>query len=296
MDAAENDRRSGIGGSDAPAVLGLSKYKTPFELYLEKRGEIQRKPVQNEAARWGTVLEPAIIQEYAERTGRTVRRPFGVIRHSKLPYMTANIDGFTDDGTLLEVKTARTSEGWGVPGSAEIPEAYLIQVQHYFTVTELRRADIAVLIGGQDFRIYHVDHDDELERLIVEAEAQFWTGVVKGNPPDARTTADMSLRFRNSTQKATAANEYILDVVRQLNDIRAKRDGLDGIEESLKVLVMGYLGNADTLINCEGKPLVTWKSTKPRSAFDRDRFGKDHPDLLAEYTIEGESHRRFLLK
>jgi putative phage-type endonuclease len=61
-------RRHGIGGSDAAAALGLSPWKTPLSLYLEKTGDA-RPFRDNESMLWGRVLEPAIRAEYTRRTG-----------------------------------------------------------------------------------------------------------------------------------------------------------------------------------------------------------------------------------
>ena len=45
-----------IGGSEAAAAIGLSRYKSQLRLYLEKIGEVEREPA-GEAAYWGNILE-----------------------------------------------------------------------------------------------------------------------------------------------------------------------------------------------------------------------------------------------
>ena len=67
------ERMAGIGGSDAAAVMGLSKWKTPLDVFLEKRGEIATDFVDSEPMKWGRLLEPVVRQEYAERSGEVVR-------------------------------------------------------------------------------------------------------------------------------------------------------------------------------------------------------------------------------
>src|SRR5690606_18657199 len=64
-------RRSGIGSSDAATVAGLNRWKTPLDLYLEKRGLVEPEPA-SEAAEWGTILEPTILREFARRNGLCV--------------------------------------------------------------------------------------------------------------------------------------------------------------------------------------------------------------------------------
>ena len=120
------ERRKGIGGSDIAAIMGLSPFRTPFQVYQEKRREVV--PWQgNETTDWGKRMEPAIRQWYSDQTGRAVRVPDRIITHSRYPFMLASIDGFTDDPLRgLEIKTARSAKGWGEPGSNEIPDYYVL--------------------------------------------------------------------------------------------------------------------------------------------------------------------------
>lgn len=61
-------RRAGIGGSDVAALLGLSKWKSPYQLFLEKTGNAPPQE-DNEAMYWGRMLEPVIRDAYEEKTG-----------------------------------------------------------------------------------------------------------------------------------------------------------------------------------------------------------------------------------
>jgi len=290
------ERMTGIGGSDAAAVMGLSKWRTPLDVFLDKRGE-GSPVVENESMRWGTVLEPAIRQEYAERTGQVVRVPEAIIRHPQRPYMLATLDGVTDSGRLLEIKTARNAEGWGEVGTSDIPEAYLIQVQHYLTVTALSVADVAVLISGSDFRIYEVPADPELQDLIVGAESSFWRMVEAGEPPPPKTAEDAMRRFRTVRPGASVtATQEIEDIVANLARMRTAAAELEGMQDAHKALVMGFTGAAETLVDLKGNALVTWKQQKGAARFDTAAFKADSPDLYAEYVKAGEPTRRFLLK
>jgi putative phage-type endonuclease len=178
------ERMTGIGGSDAAAVLNLSQRKTVLDVYLEKRGELAPF-VDNDATRWGQLLEPAVRQEYAERTGRIVTQPSRMLRHEKWPFVIGHPDGLIPDAQRgYEGKTARTDKGWGEPGTDQVPEDYVLQVQHYMLLTELPVFDIVVLIGGQDFRMYEVPADRELQELLLDAEHDVWQRVQRGEPPE----------------------------------------------------------------------------------------------------------------
>src|SRR5580765_6718408 len=178
------ERRNGIGGSDAAPALGLSPYKSALELFIEKREPRELSPLEQASFHWGRVLEPVIRQEYASRTGRVVRLPTGTLRHQKHQFMVAHVDGVTDDGRVFEAKTARSADGWGRAGTDEVPHHYLVQVQHYLAVVGFAVADVAVLIGGNDFRMYEVPADAELQQMIIDGEAEFWSQVQRGEPPE----------------------------------------------------------------------------------------------------------------
>lgn len=179
------ERQTGIGGSDAPAALGLSTWGSAIELYGEKRGELVRPSLDDRPwIRWGQLLEPVIRQQYAERTGRTVRLPTETLRHPKWRFMVAHPDGVVaEERRGYEGKIAVTGEGWGEPGTDQVPQPYTIQVQHYMVVMELDIFDLAVLIGNCDFRIYEIPADRELQEMIIEGEAAFWSRVERGEPP-----------------------------------------------------------------------------------------------------------------
>lgn len=289
------ERMTGIGGSDASAVLGLSKYKTPFDVYREKRGEAPPQP-DNEPMLWGRALEPVIRQEYSNRTGRAVSVPASMLRHPRHAFMVANIDGQTDDDRLLEVKTTRSPDGWGEPGTDEIPQHYTYQVQHYLAVTGLIVADVAVLIGGQDFRIYEVRGDSELQEMMIEEEAQFWQRVQVGDPPEPITYADAVARYGRSSRAASV--QASVDDFRRIELLREMRDlkrQLDSDEENLKAEILKALGENDTLVT-GNEILATWKATKPAVRFDAAALKADSPVIYANYLKTGEVTRRLLIK
>lgn len=64
------DRRKGIGGSDVGTILGLNKWKSPYQLWLEKTGQVELDESNSEPAYWGNVLEEIVAKEFTERTGK----------------------------------------------------------------------------------------------------------------------------------------------------------------------------------------------------------------------------------
>jgi putative phage-type endonuclease len=287
-------RRGGIGGSDAAVVLGVSPWKTPLELYLEKRGE-GPEVEENEYMRWGNLLEPVIRQRYADVTGMAVAVPDEILKHPKHPFMIANVDGLLPD-RVLEVKTSRTGQGWGEEGSDEIPQPYLAQVTHYMSVTGRELADVAVLIGGSDFRIFSVELDRELEHMMIEKEQEFWKMVESETPPEPRSFEDVQKRFGKSSVSAIVqASPVIVDVVRMLKETRDELENLKAHEERLKFQIMKEMGEADTLAHNEDI-LATWKLDKPGKRLNQKYLKETFPEQWEESLEDKTPTRRFLLK
>ena len=293
-------RTTGIGGSDVAAILGLSKWKTPLQVYQEKRGEIAPQ-ADNDAMRWGRYLEPVVRQAYADETGNEVRVIDQIVRHPIYEHMIANLDGFVipeaGPRRVFEAKTARTADGWGEPGSDQIPQPYLLQVQHYMAVTGFIVADVAVLIGGSDFRLYEVPEDRELQEMLVGAEHDFWQRVQRGDPPEPVTVADAVARWgRSSRADLVMADDAALAAVKQLHALKARRVEMDAEEDAARAIVMKTLGESDTLVDPAGRALCTWKASAPPMRFDAAALKAAHPELHAQFLKPGEPSRRFLLK
>ena len=192
------ERQCGIGGSDVGAILGVNKYKTAFEVYLEKTEPISEIKEQSESAYFGDIFEEVVAKEFEKRTGKKVRRDRRHFKHKDYPFMVANIDRrIVGENAILECKTANQylAKNWE---DEEIPASYLLQVQHYLEVTGAEKGYIAVLIGGQKFLWKEVARDEELISMIIAAEKEFWQMVDDKTPPslDGSSAAEKWLNER----------------------------------------------------------------------------------------------------
>lgn len=291
------ERRKGIGGSDVAAIMGLSPWKTPYQVYQEKRREVDAWS-GNEATDWGKRLEPAIRQWYSDVTGRCVRLPEKILFSPSYPFMLASLDGFTDDPRGVEIKSARSPKGWGEPGTNEIPDYYILQVQHYMIVTGFDVFDVPVSIGGGSPELYEVPADKELQDMIIEAEAAFWQRVVDGNPPDPVTYADAVQRFgRSHAEGFVIASAGDVLHAADLKYIRSKISELEAAEEALKGKLIISIGDtASDLIAPDGSTIATYRLSNGRKSFDAKALEREMPEIYQKYLKQSESVRRFLLK
>lgn len=286
-------RATGIGGSDAAAILGASRFKTMADVWLDKTG--QSEPIEDNAPMlWGRTLEPVIRAHYCAIVGKTVLQP-AMLRHPVHSFMIANLDGMILGDRVLEIKTARTADGWGDPGSDEIPLDYAAQVHHYMIVTGLPRADVAVLIGGSDFRIYTVYGDAELHDAMIEQEREFWRLVETRTMPEPQSGADAVRLFAKDNGASIDADDILLDDYNKLKALREERKQLDASIDAVEDYIKRRMGEAAAL-QYNGQTLATWKAAKDSSKFDLDAFKAEHPDLFQQYQKAVAGSRRFFVK
>jgi len=289
------ERKKGIGGSDAAAICGLSKWRTPLQVWEDKRGLSGPIP-DNEPMLWGRKLEPVVRQRYSDITGRVVRLPDDILKHPTHEYMLANIDGFTDDQRGVEVKTAAYPSGWGEPGTDDIPIGYIFQVQHYMMITAFPVFDVPVLIGGNDFRIYEVQEDKELQGLLMEKEAAFWELVQNNIPPAPTSFEDVQRLYKHSQAKTITATEDIENLLKELKNVKATQKDMDAQEETIKKTIMEFMKESDTILDLAGKTLATWKTSKPTKRVDLKALQLEQKEIYDKYLKEGDTQRRFLIK
>ena len=126
------ERKRGIGGSDASAVLGVNPYKSAIDVFLEKTGQIAPSTDDTPATYWGKRLEPIVREEFQRQTGLTVMTSTEMFQSDTYPFMIAHVDGFGRDGDIpfvLECKTthSRNAEQW--TGDV-LPSTYMMKIAH----------------------------------------------------------------------------------------------------------------------------------------------------------------------
>ena len=283
------DRKRGIGGSDVATVLGLNKYKSPYQLWLEKTGQIELKDSESEPAYWGNVLEEVVAKEFQERTGKKVRRRNQVFEHPLHPFLRANIDrDVVGENAILECKTANQffSKEWE---GEEVPLSYLCQVQHYMNVLNKDYCYIAVLIGGQRFIWKRVERDQELIDIITERLVDFWeTNIIGGEEPlidGSKSTSDF-LKERYSELDSTeimlhADYDVLLDQKEEL--LKNKKE----LEKSIRQIdnqIIQELGIKNASTGITPNRIICLKSVVSKRK-DLKKIAEKYPDVMKDEEI-----------
>lgn len=280
-------RRKGVGGSDVAAIMGLSPYRGAYEVWAEKSGLIEAPDISDRpAVIWGNILEPVVGDHYAENhPDREMRRLNAVCQSIERPWAQASLDYEVKDPELgwgvLEIKTAgQRSEGKWDDG---VPLFYQTQVAHYLSVTGRAFADVAVLIGGQDYREYRLMRDEDDVQAVERAVDEFWQRVQTGDEPPIDGSPGEAEALLKRHQTSDGEVWECCDMPREVADYIYYKETADAAKErlakagnALKRLIGDHKG-----IKCPDY-IVTWpRGTK--KTFDSKRFMEDHPDLYEQY-------------
>ncbi|MEV0440921.1 lambda-exonuclease family protein [Streptomyces spectabilis] len=285
-------RRLGVGGSEVAAVLGMSKYTSPHEVYLDKRGELPldrpMNPELAEAAFWGLAHEPTIARVFSERSGLAVVEGPGTLAHVERHWMLANVDRYVLDedaqpSSLLEIKTrsAYQLDEW----LDSVPDGPALQTHWYLAVTGYSHAHVAALLGGNRLLIHRVERDEALVEHLVALVSEFWQGVLDGTPPPVdgseATEELLGHLYKVKAEAVTVVDPSevgpLLERRRELKAREARTaDELREVDNRLKAVA----GEAE-IVKTQGAVAFTWKQNGPLST---KRFSAAHPDLAQQYT------------
>ncbi|QWE27137.1 YqaJ viral recombinase family protein [Polynucleobacter sp. AP-Ainpum-60-G11] len=298
------DRSKYIGGSDIGAILGLSRYRSPLEVWMEKTGK-ENKKLDSLPLRFGSFAEEFVASEYARATGFELIHDESIYIHRQHSFMSAHMDRFVlEEGSksptrILECKTANpvSSGDWGEVGSDEVPLAYLCQCIWYMAITNINKVDLAVLFGNSDFRIYEIARDLELENTILQKANLFWNDyVLKDLPPPAQSEADCQALFsKGDPTKSIEAIAQTLELTKRLQMLNSEIDVREEEISTIKQNIMNQMGEAESL-TYQGKVLATWKAPKPSFRLDSKRLELEHPEIANNYKMPVQNSRRLVIK
>jgi len=183
-------RGNSIGASESAALFGVSPWETPVSLWAKKTDRVQEPEIDGEWLTWGLLLEEPIAKRYEQVTGRTTWRggsPYCIARHPRFEFMTSTPDfyvTFAPDRTgngMLQCKNtmAPRAHDW----DEGVPDHIVIQVQHEMAVTGREWVSVAVLIGGNEFKYFDVERNQNVIDEIEEQCRIFWGYVERDEQP-----------------------------------------------------------------------------------------------------------------
>jgi putative phage-type endonuclease len=289
-------RRTGIGGSDAAAVIGLNPFRSRIEVYADKMGMMPEKE-DTESMRLGRDLEDYVAQRFCEATGKKVRRNNFMWCHDEHRCMIADVDReVIGENAGLECKT---TQAWGgkVIMKGEIPLTYYVQCMHYMAVMGYDRVYLAVLIFGKGFFHFTIERDEDEIAALVAAETAFWRDHVEAGispDPDGSQSAEQAVDaiWGNRAQEDELLMFDFSDDMRELCDLAAAEKEIKRRKDAIKQRLQAALG--EHMVGSSDRYVITWRPQE-RSSIDSRRLYRERPDIYREY-LTTSSTRIFKIK
>lgn len=276
-------RRAGLGSSDAPSIVGLDRFRSPFAVWADKVYGASEE--ENPAMIWGNRLEAAVAEHYADENAVVLLKPSVMWRSRECPVAFANPDRLILAGErpppILEIKTSRLSDEWA--GDLP-PDRVLVQVQWQLGVTGAPRATVAVLLHGREYRTFEVERDAAAIAFLWQAAADFWARVESGTPPPVDGTESTAAALRDlyaavdpgATVELDSAG---LDLVHRLAETRVEKKRVEERETEIANELRLLLGHSEIAV-VDGVEVLTAKA-QTRTEIDVKQLRDERPRLAA---------------
>ncbi len=282
MDTVRDERWRYIGGSDIAAIMGISPFKTRFQLLQEKAQIIEPDFKGNEYTEYGNVMEPKIRDYVNETLGRNFAPD--VLMNGDFRF---NLDGLDRECCqVLEIKT--TSQ---IHGKLEDYKVYLVQLLPYMRMAGAVEGYLAVYQRPDDF-------DETFNPLLLTVHE-----VLIDDYSDLLEEIDTQVEMFKKDLEKLRENPFITEeelqpkeVVEYANKVLALEQQLESMKQLEKELKSAKAELKRLMQENDVKKWITPNGTKITlipdgedtivSAFNEKKFAEEKPDIYAEYLEE----------
>ncbi len=294
-------RQSGMGGSDAAKVAGISPYGTPLSVYEEKISELASdKPTWRML--WGNIAESIAADLYAEETGREIRRQ-PLRRNSEHDFLIANVDrqiligGDVTTTGCLEVKCPGIG-AFSKMKARGLPDYAVLQLQHYLGVLGYSWGSFAVFNSEYGPPIhFDMEADTELIDQLFDREIKFWTEHVIPRIPPPEMINDQPLDIPEIEGELKVIDiDAWRNAAEELRDAQGLRKAAAELEDTAKGTLKGLMESSGLdaveipdlarLYYRFSDGRVSWKKTA-------EAIAKDADVSIDEFKVEGKPYRTF---
>jgi len=305
------ERRTGIGGSDAGKVCGKSNFGGPHDVYLSKIQEVTPS-ARNERQDAGIFLEAGIAEWYHHKYGVKTIKPVEMYRHPELTHMICHLDGLVYNGSdvpvgIAEFKNVGVDKAWEW-GEAEddAPAEYILQCLHNLFVAsgyhgiDFPYCELGVCIGGNELRRYRIEKHSQLTDTIITQEKDLWFNHILPKNPPPIDGSDGSLKTLQHTYPRDDGSEINGDAMasewaeKYLLARDAKKDAEAQMKEA-QAFLQDQIGVNKAIITEHGR--FSWTSIAPQEAPDYRAIVEElspADELIARYTkVIRQGYRRF---
>lgn len=306
------DRSVGIGGSDIGGILGISPWKTAWQVYQEKVGEIEA-PKPTEEMEIGSALERAIAETYARRTNRAYGWDNVRKQSSEYPFVL-----WTPDAHILSDKRWRILDcknvgpgqaaRWGEEGTDDVPREVLLQMLWYLIAEpESEAAEVAALICGNRLRGYTIHRTPEakdVQVFMLEAAEKFMREYVTPRIPPPIDGSDyaanyLKQKYPRHTENVRRVSEAEGWLIRDYAGARRKAKEAEETKAALGNALREAIADFEGIDMADGSR-ATWKKTRDGKVTDWERMAmeiapgfcliRDNPLEVAAFRVFSNFH------
>ena len=294
------ERRKYIGATDIAPILGLSPWKSPRDIWLEKTNRVEVEP-QVEVMRWGILLEPLVGEEWSRITGKDIERRETIVSD----HVACNLDYWVpDDKCPLEIKTTTSRSGYD---ACDLPIHYECQIMMQMYLTKAKQCYVAMLINGSNLDKHTHKYNDQFDGLYDKLN-EWWVRHVEGDVEPKSIAQDTPTKvYTQATEDKTVTADMSIQAALKVIKVENQK-----IKDSKKIvaehtdLIKCALKDAEILIDDDDKVLATWKSPRDREIVNWDEFNDKVQDMFRKIGVKSpkpfdfvttkKQSRRFLVK
>jgi putative phage-type endonuclease len=289
-------RRNGIGASEIAAVCGVSRWEAPLDVWMRKatpsRPPLVEEGEETERMRVGRALHEALRGLYTAQTGIAVS-PGKTLRHAEYRHILATPHGLSYDSTrglTIRCVGPRQMDEWG-EGKEDVPRAVELQCRQGMAVTGRECWDVAVLLGGTDFRVYTLKRDLELEELLLQAANEFWATYVEGDSAPPEPDPDRRRQYLKALYRSRPAYKCVAPtdparftrLCRGLSQVNQQLKKLEREKKLFENDLCEMVGDNYGIESEAGKFLWPWQTgSVAYKAVAQELFGGAVPEYIAE--------------
>lgn len=295
MDSEQRELRRGLcTGTKVGAILGYSKWRTPFDIFAQAKGLVDDTP-QTPAMRRGKALERGILDLYEEEAGVKLAREIGTLVHPTEDWIGGSPDGFyiDEDGciVIVDAKTQLRRKDWGRPGTDDVPMTIQCQLQWYAPILSahfgkpVSRLDVVTYFPWQDeistFSIAP-DHDTQ-QGLIERCRKWWWRHVISNVAPEidhGSASANILGKITQERPNIVEIKGGDINVLKELVCIKDQIKTLEVQKKGLEAIIKSTIGEDAGIMG--GGMKATWKEQSGASSWDTAAFREDHPELASD--------------
>lgn len=283
-----------IGGSQIGALIGVSNYQTPLDVYNQIINDIQIP--DNLPMKIGRLLESTVASNFETETGRVVKEPNQKFQyHKDFNFLIASPDRIffnTKLNGVLECKTTKMK--WD-----SIPESYYAQLIWYMGILGYDFGSLAWLnILSDKFEYRDFEFNKEIYEQLIESAVKFWNeNILKQIPPEPINAVDVRKYITKHIEgKIMIAVPETYGLITELKQLKEKKKLIESEIETVENSLLPVIADNEALTDEGGNLLLTYKASKDSETFDTKKFKSENPELYKKYILIKPGARRLLLK